>query len=116
MRVVIIESPYADDVELNTRYARACVRDCLLRGEAPYASHLLYTQDGILDDTIPVERAAGIEAGLAFSHVAECVYVYEDLGISDGMRVGIERHLSNGTPVEYRKLPAEAMKSRVLAA
>ena len=53
---VIVESPYAGDVERNERYARACIRDCLLRGEAPFASHLLYTQAGVLDDTIKEER------------------------------------------------------------
>lgn len=56
MRLVIIESPFAGDVEKNTRYARACVRDSLLRGEAPIASHLLYTQGGILNDDVPAER------------------------------------------------------------
>ena len=49
-RKVILESPYAGDVETNLRNARAAMRDCLLRGEAPYASHLLYTQPGVLDD------------------------------------------------------------------
>ena len=41
-------------------YARACVADCLRRGEAPIASHLLYTQPGVLDDDVPEERAQGI--------------------------------------------------------
>ncbi len=35
MRLVIIESPYAGAVETNVAYARAAVRDSLLRGEAP---------------------------------------------------------------------------------
>ena len=43
MRFVIIESPYAGNVEENEEYARKCLRDCLMRGEAPFASHLLYT-------------------------------------------------------------------------
>lgn len=64
MRLVVLESPYAGDVERNVRYARAAVRDCLDRGEAPIASHLLYTQPGVLDDLVPAERAMGIEAGL----------------------------------------------------
>jgi hypothetical protein len=51
MKKVIIESPFAGDVKKNIEYARKCMRDSLLRGEAPLASHLLYTQDGILDDT-----------------------------------------------------------------
>jgi hypothetical protein len=41
MRWVILESPYAGDVEANVAYARAAVRDSLMRGEAPIASHLL---------------------------------------------------------------------------
>ena len=41
MRLVIVESPYAGDVEANEEYARQCVRDSLMRGEAPIASHLL---------------------------------------------------------------------------
>lgn len=47
MIFVIVESPYAGDVERNTAYARAAVRDCLMRGEAPFASHLLYMAYGI---------------------------------------------------------------------
>ena len=42
MRRVIVESPYAGDVERNIAYVRAAMRDCLMRGEAPLASHLLY--------------------------------------------------------------------------
>jgi hypothetical protein len=56
---VVIESPYAGDVERNLRYVRACMRDCLLRGEAPYASHALYTQPDVLCDEIPEERQYG---------------------------------------------------------
>jgi hypothetical protein len=48
MKLVIIESPYAGEVEANVAYARACMRDSLGHGEAPIASHLLYTQPGIL--------------------------------------------------------------------
>jgi len=36
VRRVIVESPYAGDVARNVEYARACVRDSLQRGEAPY--------------------------------------------------------------------------------
>jgi hypothetical protein len=38
------------DLRRNIRYAQLCVLDCLQRGEAPFASHLLYTQ--VLDDGI----------------------------------------------------------------
>jgi hypothetical protein len=36
-----LESPYAGNVEENVAYARAAVRDSLLRGESPIASQLL---------------------------------------------------------------------------
>jgi hypothetical protein len=61
----IIESPWVGDVEKNVKYARACIRDNLVRGEAPIASHLLFTQLDILDDAILEERQLGINAGLA---------------------------------------------------
>lgn len=105
MRLVIVESPYAGDVERNLRYLRAAMRDCLLRGEAPYASHALYTQPGVLDDTLREERALGIEAGLQWGALAEATVVYTDLGYSRGMEQGIARARAEGRPVEVRSLP-----------
>lgn len=102
--IVIIESPYAGDVEANIDYARACVRDSLLRGEAPIASHLLYTQPGILDDDIPSERQQGIDAGLAWRRVAHASIVYTDRGITRGMEYGIKAATDAGLPVIYRTL------------
>lgn len=104
MKLVIIESPYAGDIEKNTTYARLCVRDSLERGEAPIASHLLYTQEGILDDNVTSERQWGIDAGLAWRKVAECSAVYTDKGISRGMEYGIKAAEAVGIPVEYRSL------------
>jgi hypothetical protein len=104
MKRVVIESPYAGDVERNIQYARECVVDSLKRGEAPYASHLFYTQEGILDDLNSEERKQGIEAGFAWGEVANAVAVYEDYGISNGMRLGVERAKKQGLPIEYRKL------------
>lgn len=104
MRLVIIESPYAGDIEANVTYARACVRDSLSRGEAPIASHLLYTQSGILRDEIPEERQWGIDAGLAWKAVASASVVYTDLGTSKGMEYGIAAAKAAGIPIEYRTL------------
>lgn len=103
-RLVILETPYAGDVEENLRYARACMRDCLLRGDAPFASHLLYTQPGCLDDDKPEERTLGIQSGLAWGRVAAATVVYTDRGISHGMSMGIANAHDQGRPVEYRKL------------
>jgi hypothetical protein len=105
MRRVIIESPYAGDIEKNLIYARAAMRDCLERGEAPFASHLLYTQPGILDDNDPDERKLGIQAGLIWGQDAEATVVYYDLGISDGMKFGIEEALKMNRSIEFRKIP-----------
>jgi hypothetical protein len=104
MRLVIIESPFAGDVDGNIKYARKCVRDSLARGEAPIASHLLYTQPGILDDDVPSERQWGIDAGLAWRRVAEASVVYVDSGISKGMEYGIAAAEAAGVPVEYRSI------------
>lgn len=104
MRLVIIESPYAGDVEANVEYARRCVRDSLERGEAPIASHLLYTQPGILDDDVPAERQWGIDAGLAWRKVADASVVYSDRGITSGMQHGIACAVASKIPVEYRRL------------
>jgi len=107
MRLVIIESPYAGDIAKNIEYARACIRDSLLRGEAPIASHLLYTQTGILRDEIPEERQHGIDAGFAWHKVAEASVVYTDMGISKGMEYGIDNAKKMGIPIEYRKIKGE---------
>lgn len=104
MKKVIIESPYAGDVEKNLRYLRAAMCDCLHRGEAPFASHALYTQAGVLDDNDPAERALGIDAGFAWRQVADETVVYQDLGISGGMQAGIDDSIRKGIPVTYRNL------------
>jgi hypothetical protein len=101
---VIIESPYRGDVAGNVRYARACVRDSLIRGEAPIASHLLYTQDGILDDNVVAERQWGISAGLAWRGVAELFAFYIDRGWSEGMRRALILVRNEGIAHDIRKL------------
>lgn len=101
-RLVIVESPLSGDVERNTMYARACMRDCIDRGESPLASHLLYTQ--VLDDTIPAERELGMDCGFAWQRVAHACVVYVDLGLSPGMNAGIAKAKEIALPIEYRTL------------
>jgi hypothetical protein len=104
MRRVILESPYTGDVAANVAYARRCVRDSILRGESPIASHLLYAQLGVLDDDVPAERQLGIDAGLAWGNYAAATVVYVDRGVSRGMQYGIEAAVRAGRPVEVRRL------------
>lgn len=108
-RLVIVESAYAGDIERNVAYARAAMADCLKRGEAPIASHLLYTQPGVLDDAVPQERKIGIDAGLAWGRAADGVVFYVDLGWSRGMVEARQRHAREYRPREYRRLPGWAL-------
>lgn len=101
-KLVVLESPYAGDRARNDRYLKQAMRDSLSRGEAPMASHMLYT--ACLDDTIPDERQLGIACGLAWGRWASATVVYRDLGISSGMRLGIDRAYADGRAVEYREL------------
>ena len=98
---VIVESPFAGGFA-NVRYSRDCLRDCLSRGESPFASHLLYTQKGVLDDSIPGERRKGIDAAASWLEVADHVAVYMDLGITTGMVYGIVRAARLAKPIHLR--------------
>ena len=98
---VIVESPFAGGFA-NVKYARECVRDCINRGESPFASHLLYTQKGLLDDNIPAERRKGIDAAIGWLEVADYIAVYMDLEITPGMVVGIIRATKMGKPIKLR--------------
>lgn len=99
---VIVESPYAGDIAWNVGYARKAYRDCLYRGEAPFASHLNYTQDGVLNDDDPKERKMGIEAGLAIGKMFKTSVFYVDLGFSDGMRQGYKAAFQAGRETIFR--------------
>jgi hypothetical protein len=105
-RLVVIESPYGTDdpivLERNVGYAKSAMKDSLRRGEAPLASHLLYTQ--VLDDTVPEERTQGIEAGLTWALAAEASVVYCDYGWSPGMTAGIARAREAGRTIEERTI------------
>jgi hypothetical protein len=113
---VVIESPYAGDVEANVAYAWECLRDSLRRGEAPIASHLLYTQ--VLDDSVPDSRALGIAAGLTWLPAADLMVVYTDRGHSPGMKAAVRAAADCGIRVEFRRLgvdelPANASEGEI---
>lgn len=128
MTRVILESPLSaptpEERAANVRYAVECMRDSLQRGEAPFASHLMYSRNvaeavfeatlpggyhstslvsavvapyGALDDSNPDERKLGMEAGFAWLAAAEKQVVYVDRGVSAGMRAGIARFIEQVT-------------------
>ncbi len=107
MKRVVIESPFAgtDDLEVkrNIKYARACVLDSIRRREAPYASHLFFTQPGVLNDNTE-DRKRGIDVGLEITRDFDLTAVYCDLGLSKGMIDGIERAKNLNRQIDERYL------------
>ena len=107
-QLVIVESPYAgtpEEIKRNEYYARSAIKDCLNQGEIPFASHLLYTQTGILDDKQSAQRRLGIEAGLIMGTLCQKSALYKDLGMTIGMEEGIDRAELAGRSVEIREIP-----------
>lgn len=98
----MIESPFAGDRMANLAYLRECLRDSLSRGEAPFASHAIYTR--ALDDALIDERELGMQAGFVWRQRSMKTAVYTDLGLTEGMRRGIEEAKMLGQPIEYRTI------------
>ena len=114
---VIVESPYRAstgyDLLENIKYACLCMRDSIMNhGESPMASHLLYTQTGILDDDDPMQRGLGIEAGLSWGSVSDRTVVYVDRGPAEGMVIGITRALEEGRLVECRSIHGDVLETK----
>ena len=102
MRIVIIESPYAGDIEANEAYLESCIKDSFSRGEAPLASHGFYTR--YLDDTDTEQRKLGMACGFIWMQVCDLVAVYIDRGISQGMFQGIQQAKAYGKTIDIRSL------------
>jgi hypothetical protein len=111
---VFLVTPYAetngfdyDDLWLkrpNVIFAQRCMADCLKRDESVFASHLLYTQPGVLDDDQADERHLGLIAGRRFMAVCDKAVCYVDRGISSGMHGDLEEALRLKTPINFRRL------------
>lgn len=113
---VILESPYAGDVKRNVDYAWRCVIDSCRRGEAPFASHLLYTfavdtsryaregHGGGDDPEHWLTREAGLQRCEAWRRVAAKTVFYVDLGWSSGMLRAMAHAEQLGQTVEIRTL------------
>src|SRR5687768_10281510 len=112
---VIVESPYgnADPIEilLNEAYLRDALHDCLRQGEAPYASHGLYTLPGVLRDDDPEERRMGIEAGFAIGRLFPRRVFYVDRGVSVGMIKGAQEARRLNQEMITRSLSREAWRN-----
>lgn len=105
MKRVIVESPFKYNRERNKRYLERCLRDCIARGESPYASHKMLTD--CLDDDDPEERELGITAGFAWKTAGDLTVFYVDLGWSGGMTKAMSYCQEHGIPYETRTLPKD---------
>lgn len=108
MKLVYICSPFAGDIENNLRFARAACRYAADQGCAPLAVHLLYPQ--ILDDTVPVEREAGIQMGLRVLTSCDELWICGER-ISHGMSCEIAEAERLGIPI--RNISTEQIKGGI---
>jgi hypothetical protein len=116
MKKVIVESPYAGNIKLNEIYGEFCMHDCIVNhNESPYASHLLYTRKYVLRDHISEERKLGIEAGFFWRDVSDMTVFYTDLGISEGMRLGMLDCKDKRRGYDIRKFPDELWDRFIVA-
>lgn len=118
--VISIESPYRPPPEFlgtgewlemlrrNVMYARALYRYALLKGYAPFASHLNYPQPGVLDDEDRAERWLGIDSGKAIERAAaEESWFGVDYGMTEGMTYGEKDAKKQGRPARMIELGPE---------
>lgn len=99
-RLVIIESPYAGDIEANIEYAKRACLDSWTRGETPFASHLFCPQ--FLDDADEAERQGGIDIGYRWGLHAHLIAFYVDRGWSPGMEAALQHYSGTGVEMEIR--------------
>ena len=82
-----------------------------MRGEAPSASHKLYTD--VLNDDDSEQRRLGIELGYAWINVADLVAFYIDFGISHRMHAGLKdiKSLKFRVHYEIRKVSSDVLNT-----
>jgi hypothetical protein len=108
---VVIESPYSGYIERNKAYLKIAFMDSMERGEAPIASHKLYTD--ILNDNDPEERELGINLGFAWLKAADLVAFYVDFGMSRGMLACLNdlKTARFRVPYEERKVQEHVLRA-----
>ncbi len=99
MKLVYIASPYAGDIEYNTKmtieycsYATSC-------NVCPVAPHLLFPR--FLCENNPAEREKGIKMGLRLLASCDAIWVFGDQ-ISEGMRREIAEAERLGIPIIHQ--------------
>lgn len=108
-RFIYICSPCRGDLEQNITKAQGYCREAaeLWPDVVPIAPHVYCTQ--FLDDTVPAERAVGMDMGLALLDMCDEVWVYGIQNPSKGMRREIAYATERGIHVRDA---AEVYKAR----
>ncbi len=98
-RFIYICSPCRGDIEKNIIKAQGYCREAmnLWPDVVPIAPHVYCTQ--FLDDTVPEERAAGMDMGLSLLDMCDEIWVYGLDNPSEGMAREIEYAKENGIPI-----------------
>lgn len=97
-KIVFICSPFAGDIEGNTRRARRYGRFAVTEKAVPIIPHLMYPQ--FLEEDDPEERQLGIDMGLILLGKCNELWVFGNR-ISSGMRSEIARAKRWNIPIRY---------------
>lgn len=112
---ILVESPFAGEVDKNLAYAQKCMRHVFFSSysgpQIPIASHCFFTL--ALDDRNPAERSIGMKAGFAMRSLASEVRVYLDRGLSDGMVYGIRGAIEAGKPIKLWAFDPDAVSLEI---
>lgn len=117
---VFIESPYSGDIDRNVRYLMLCKLDSMVRGEMPCSSHCDMTQhpakldyyvSDYEDEWDIYNREQAIEISQSLRSMCEKTLFYTDLGLSRGMKEGIEFCKENDIKYEMRKIDCDNILS-----
>lgn len=111
--LVVVESPWRglankrlpDPYAKSKHYLRQCLRDCLVRGEIPWASHAVLAWTRALYEEDADQRAEGIQVCKdMIQHHAQKVVLYVDFGITTGMHEALIWARMHGKPTEERRI------------
>lgn len=103
---VFVISPYCNKNKLchkqNIQFAKLCLSDSIKRNESAFASHLLYPQ--VLNNKNSIERDLSIQDGLEWLNKSDFVVCYVDRGITNGMKICLDRAKLINKLIFYRRI------------
>ncbi len=100
-KLIYVCSPCRGNVKVNIAAARRYCYEVIGAGYVPIAPHVMF--DGMLDDNLPDERAAGMRMGLELLRFCSELWAYGPY-VSFGMRKEIELAEALKIPVKYIKV------------